>query len=207
MSSVPALAAISPPTTSPSSAPSRRGAPSRAERRLARALRARTPEALERVHAEFGAAVLGFLVRALGDRGAAEDVFQIVFTEVWQRAGEYDPARAGLLTWILTIARSRAIDHRRRRIPEPRDPGAAPAARDRLAEDELDGLLADARLAWLLRRLPGEEADVLRLRFREDRTQAEIAATLDVPLGTVKMRMVHGLDRLRLLLEDEGADA
>ena len=53
---------------------------------------------------------------------AAEDVQQQVFLEAWQRGERYDPERGGLLTWLLQIARSRAIDQLRRRVPEPRDP-------------------------------------------------------------------------------------
>jgi RNA polymerase sigma-70 factor, ECF subfamily len=70
----------------------------------------------------------------LGDRGAAEDVHQQVFLEVWQRAPGYDPYRASIFTWIMAIARSRAVDELRRRVPEPRDPGEQSALG--LAEDD-----------------------------------------------------------------------
>lgn len=68
----------------------------RAERRLARRLARRDPDALRELHALHGAAVFGFLVRALADRPAAEDVQQQVFFEAWERADRYDPGRAGL---------------------------------------------------------------------------------------------------------------
>jgi RNA polymerase sigma-70 factor (ECF subfamily) len=54
-----------------------------------------------------------------------------VFLEAWERGERYDPERGGLLTWLLTIARSRAIDHLRRRVPEPRDPTSAVVLADR----------------------------------------------------------------------------
>ncbi len=183
----------------------RRRSPDRAERRLAGALRRRAPDALDRVYAEYGGATFGFLVRAVGDRGAAEDLQQVVFTEVWQRGPDYDPKRASLLTWILTIARSRAIDHLRKRVPEPHEPGRALrlAEADQTAGDPMDELLGDARLVWLLRRLPAEEAEVLAMRFRDDRLQTEIATALGLPLGTVKMRMVQGLERLHELVQRE----
>ena len=72
-------------------------------------------------YAEFGGTVFGYLVKTLGDRGVAEDVHQQVFLEVWKRSPSYDPERAGLLTWIMQIARSRAIDQMRKRIPDPVD--------------------------------------------------------------------------------------
>ena len=177
-------------------------APSRADRRLAARLRRRDPQALRDLHADLGASVFGFLRHALGDRGTAEDVMQQVFLEVWQRGPDYDPRRGSPLAWVMTIARSRAIDHLRRRIPEPRDPAGA-ADEDPHGDFELDELLERWRLAALLGRLPVQEADVLRRRFYEGRSQAEIAAETGVPLGTVKSRMVAGLARLREALDQE----
>ena len=142
-------------------------------------------------------------MRVLGDRAAAEDVQQQVFLEVWQRAERYDPARGGLLTWMLQIARSRAIDHLRRRVPEPRDPASAVALADRADETRVDELLEHWHLAGELARLPGEEAELLRRRFYLGQSQSEIAAETGVALGTVKSRMVSGLRRLRVALEDE----
>ena len=175
-------------------------APSRADRRLAARLRRRDPQALQELHADLGASVFGFLRHALADRGAAEDVMQQVFLEVWQRGPDYDPRRGSPLAWVMAIARSRAIDHLRRRIPEPRDPAAA---EERRSDFELDELLERWRLAALLGALPTQEADVLRRRFYEGRSQAEIAADTGVPLGTVKSRMVAGLARLREALDRE----
>jgi RNA polymerase sigma-70 factor (ECF subfamily) len=197
-----------PVSAAPALARPRRERPGRDERRLARALRQRSPVALEAIYAEYGGATFGLLLRILGNRGDAEDVQQVVFTEVWQRGRDYDPQRASLLTWILTIARSRALDHRRRRVPEPRDPDRAVAQLDgaTAGADTTDALLAEARVGWLLRRLPAEEAEVLRLRFRDDRSQTEIAEALGLPLGTVKLRMTQALARLRDAIEREEAD-
>ena len=190
------------PAPAPAAADERRRRPDRAERRLAARLRAGDADALADVHEACGAATFGLLVRMLGDRAAAEDVQQQVFTEVWQRAGAYDPRRAGLLTWVLTIARSRAIDHLRRRVPEPRDPQLPDS---RTVDAGADALLERWRLAQLLGRLPEAERTVLRLRFYEELSQSEITAATGIPIGTVKARMVRGLTRLREMIEAEGA--
>ena len=141
----------------------------------------------------------------LRDRHAAEDVQQQVYTEVWRRAGEYDPERAGLLTWTMTITRSRAIDHLRRRIPEPRDPDVAArtieAGQDTVTES--DALADRWRMAHHLGRLPEEERALLRMRFYEELSQTEIAERTGLAVGTVKTRMVRGLRRLRDLIEAE----
>jgi RNA polymerase sigma-70 factor, ECF subfamily len=177
-----------------------------ADRRLADGLGRRDAAALRELHERCGGSVFGFLVRTLGDRGAAEDVFQQVFLEAWQRGPAYDPERAGPMTWLLSIARSRAIDHMRRRVPEPRDPAGSLALLEGASDPaaDVDALLESWRLAHLLDRLPDAESDVLRRRFYREQTQREIAADTGIPLGTVKMRMVQGLGRLRTLLDEEG---
>lgn len=179
--------------------------PSREERRLAKGLRKRDPAALEELHRLCGRATFGLLLNVLRDRGEAEDIFQTVFLQAWERGATYDPRRASPLTWVLTIARSRALDHLRRRIPEPREPTGAIAMLDRVGgeEHQTDELLDQWRMAGLLERLPTEEAAILRSRFYDGLSQAEIAQRLGMPLGTVKMRMVQALGRLRQLLDDE----
>ncbi|MBI5106645.1 MAG: hypothetical protein HZB46_16965, partial [Solirubrobacterales bacterium] len=127
-----ALAVPAPLTAAPGD---RRARPSREERRIARRLRDADPRGLEELYALHGRAVFGLLVRLVRDRATAEDLQQQVFTEAWRRGTEYDPRRAGLLTWLLTIARSRAIDHLRRRIPEPHDPAGAARLADGAAPD------------------------------------------------------------------------
>jgi RNA polymerase sigma-70 factor (ECF subfamily) len=175
----------------------------RAERRLAKRLGRRDPDALRELYDMHGRATFGFLVRVLGERSTAEDVQQQVFLEAWQRGDRYDADRGGLLTWLLQIARSRAIDQLRRRVPEPHDPASTVALADRADESQLDDLLEHWRMAGELARLPDEESDLLRRRFYIGQSQTEIAAATGLPLGTVKSRMVSGLRRLRESLEGE----
>jgi RNA polymerase sigma-70 factor, ECF subfamily len=172
-----------------------------ADRRIARRLRAGDATALEAVRDRCGGVVFSYLCHVLRDRDAAEDVFQQVLTELWRRSANYDPQRGSLATWALTIARSRAIDELRRRRPEPVDPAELPEH----AEDAPQDAAIDRwRMAHLLAQLPGDERELLRLRFYGELTQSEIAAQTGVPLGTVKSRMVRGLERLRDLLDEEG---
>lgn len=152
-----------------------------------------------------GGTLIGYLTQLLGERATAEDVLQQVLLEVWQRGASYDPDRASLLTWVMTIARSRAVDQLRRRVPEPVDPDAAAqqAALHRPLEDESDQLLERWRIAALLERLPRGESSLLRLRFYEGLTQREIAERTGIAAGTIKTRMVNGMAHLRDLLEAE----
>ena len=105
----------------------------------------------------------------------------------------------------MTIARSRAIDQLRRRIPEPVGGSGEPAfERDPdAAVDEVDRLIERYRVAGLLAGLPREERALLRMRFYDDLSQTQIAERTGIPLGTVKMRMTRALGRLRERLEEE----
>ncbi len=200
-------------TVSPMASPSRPSLRSRLgadqqSRRFVNRLHRRDRGALDALYAEYAPTVLGYLINTLPDRGMAEDVHQQVFLEVWQRAAEYDPQRATLLTWIMTIARSRAIDQLRRRVPEPRDPlTEAGSAADPDPELSPDALVERWRVAHLLSRLRADEAAMLRMRFYEGLSQTQIADRVGVPLGTVKMRMVNALERLRDMIDEEEAVA
>lgn len=205
-----AVAAFASRTTSAQRAGPARRCPERAELRLAARLRDGDPNALADIYRQYGATTFGYLVRVLHHRGAAEDVQQQVYTELWRRAGEFDPERAGLLTWTMTITRSRAIDYLRRRVPEPRDPDVAARTIEagQGVEAESDALADRWRMAHYLGRLPEDERVLLRLRFYEELSQTEIAERTGVALGTVKARMVRGLRRLREMIEtEEGAPA
>jgi RNA polymerase sigma-70 factor (ECF subfamily) len=182
--------------------PMRRTAPSTNELRIAAGLRRRDPEAVRALYAEYGPSALALVHDAIRDRGAAEDVFQQVLLEAWLRCRSYDPTRASLRTWLATIARSRTIDHLRRRVPEPWDPATAAASAsgtDEQGSEILDRLMLDD----LLRRLPAPEAEVVRLRFHVGLSQSQIATLTGLPLGTVKSRMTSALRHLRTMLEDE----
>lgn len=179
--------------------------PESADERLLAGLRAGDDRAIEQIYADYGRTVFGFLLRMLGDRGEAEDVQQKVFTEVWRRGADYDPQRASLMTWIMQIARSRAIDQLRKRLPEP-----VAVEEDFPTESLVDDGFTDElndqwQIAHLLRQLPREESDMLRARFYLGKSQSEIADETGIALGTVKMRMVSGLRRLRELAQEENA--
>ncbi len=186
--------------------PGRRRSP-RDDERLAARLRRGDRDALRDVYDRFGSMTFGLLMQILRDRASAEDVQQQVFLEVWQRRRSYDPRRAALVTWILTIARSRAIDELRRRIPEPRDPtGTIAVLESEQTQDgsQFDELVEQWHLGHFVARLPEGEADLLRRRFYLGQSQTEIAEALGIPLGTVKSRMRSGLDGLRRMLDAEG---
>lgn len=173
---------------------------------IAAALQRGDEIAIERLYERYARTVFSFLVSKLGDRAAAEDVHQQVFVELWRRSDEYDPKRSKLFTWVMLVARSRATDHLRRSVPEPREPSRAAALIDEsVGVEPTEELIERWRVAELLRQIPAEEAGMLRMRFYDGLSQREIAERTGVALGTVKMRMVQALDRMRTVIDEQGA--
>lgn len=181
----------------------RSAAQQRDERRIARRLAKRDPQGLADLHELTSRAAFSAIVGIVRDPGHAEDVHQQVYAELWRRAGEFDPARGTLLSWVMTIARSRALDHVRRRTDQPTDTDVLIALGggqdDRAFQDVIDRALIGEALA----RIPAQERDLLRMRFWEGLSQTEIAERTGQPLGTVKSRMLAGLRNLRSHLDAE----
>jgi RNA polymerase sigma-70 factor, ECF subfamily len=170
---------------------------------LLQSLRRREMGVAAQISRAFGPMLRGFLTDALDDPNDVDDVMQQTLTDAWRRGANYDPERGSLATWLLLIARSRAVDHLRRRVPEPYDPSSLAEVVDPATENQIDGLIERWRIAGLLAGLPREESKLLKLRFYGGLSQSEIAQRTGIPLGTVKMRMAQGLERLRLAMEDE----
>lgn len=157
--------------------------------------------AIADVYAALSPMVLGYLRRFV-PHDEAEDVLQRVFYEVWRHKDRYDPSRS-LGAWVLGIANKRAIDHlrRRRRTAVPVEELYGIAGED--GRELADRYARASEVRDALSLLPDEQREVLRLAYFSDCTQAQIAAQLGIPLGTVKARTFRGLRRLgRLLASD-----
>jgi RNA polymerase sigma-70 factor, ECF subfamily len=176
----------------------------RAERELVAALRRGDRDGFEKLESRLRPELLRFLTTLLGDASEAEDIVQVTLLQIWRQTDAYDEQRGTLWTWAKTIARSRALDRLRKRIPEPRDPDSLVLGADRVTADPLDAEAERWRLAELLGRLPRREAALLRMRFYAQLSQREIATATGIPLGTVKSQMVSALRRLRRMLDEEG---
>ncbi|MDQ3687286.1 MAG: sigma-70 family RNA polymerase sigma factor [Acidobacteriota bacterium] len=150
--------------------------------------------------------LFGLLLRILRSRAEAEDVLQEVFLEVWLKAGEFDEARGRPFTWLVVLARSRAID--RRRALAALDRVSTEAAREgssRLFADARDDAVRSEQVRMVreaLAALPDGQRRSLLLAYFEGLSQSEIASRLGVPLGTVKTRTRSGLKKLVRLLHD-----
>lgn len=150
----------------------------------------------------FGPRLKTFFMRGSMSPGLAEDLVQETMLSVWRKASYFDPARAGVATWVFTIARNLRIDHlRRQRNPAdlPHDPEEEPQT----LEDALLGAERDLRVRKALSGLSPDQQTIIRLAYYSEKSQTEIAGELGIPLGTVKSRARLAMNRLRALLEDE----
>lgn len=170
---------------------------------LLRAVSRGDESALAAVYDRYRLILFGLTMRILHDRQEAEDCLQEAFLQVWRRAGDFDEARGRAFTWLVTIARSRALDRLRAAGSRARIATEAAAT----GRDEISDAAADAQrserantVRKALAELPEEQRNALLLAYFEGLTQTEIAARLSAPLGTIKTRMRAGLIRLRELL-------
>jgi RNA polymerase sigma-70 factor (ECF subfamily) len=148
--------------------------------------------------------VKAYLLRLGADGASAEDLMQEIMLSVWRHAGRYDPAQAAVSTWIFTIARNRRIDAlRRARRPDiaPDDPTLVPDPPAQ-ADQQVEAGQWQRRLSAAIGDLPQEQSEMLRLAYFDDQSHSDIAATLKLPLGTVKSRLRLAIGRLRAKLSD-----
>ena len=141
--------------------------------------------------------------RILGDPDDAADVAQEVLWKIWRHAGDYDPAKAGVSTWVGVLTRRLAIDRlrqrqRRLRLIEEQTPvseAILPEAPERVHAEHRSRAVRSA-----LRELPREQRKILELMYFREMSQREIAQATGIPLGTVKTRAGLAVRRLRQVL-------
>ena len=167
-------------------------------RRLARG----DEESLGALYDRHADGLLGLALKLLRERQEAEDAVHDLFVEVWQRAGEYDPRRGSVRTWIAMRLRSRCLDRLRRakvrrdKTPEPVVTAAPPEAIERAVDEP--------RVRAALATLGEPQREVVLLSYFGGLSSAEIAERLAIPIGTVKSRLRAALATLRSTLEPTG---
>ena len=169
---------------------------------LIRRMAAGDRQALAPFYDRYAPLAYPLVLRIVRARADAADVMQEVFWEAWQNAGGYDPQRGTPEAWILTRARSRAIDRARsvrRRSSSfvaPLDEAMA-ATPDEGRPDAADLVSDRGRIETAMGSLPDAQREAIELAYWGGLTQTEIAEKLKQPLGTVKTRIRLGMARLR----------
>jgi RNA polymerase sigma-70 factor (ECF subfamily) len=167
------------------------------ERELWERLRRGEPEAFGHFYRQHAARLQAFLRRYLDDAKAAEDVAQEAFLQLWRHPNGFNPAGATLRAYLFGIAAKRAADWWRHLEREKKTSTHSGPPYDAEA-----GILMEDALA----RLEPERRSLLWLREVEGYTCAELAAMLDIPIGTVKSRLFAARERLRRIWKGEGPE-
>ncbi len=163
--------------------------------------------AMQVLYARHGTRVFRFLQRLVRDEAKAEDLMSDVFLDVWQQAGRLE-GRSSVSTWVLSIARFKALSSFRQRQYEALDPEAEEAIED--LTDNPEVTLQKTGKAEALRRcltaLSAAHREVIDLVYYHERSVEEVSVILKIPENTVKTRMFHARKRLSELLKQAGID-
>jgi len=183
----------------------------REAREVARGLRSRDPEVLDRLIEQYQYRLFRYLLYLTGARETAEDLFQETWIRVLEKGRLYN-GKSKFETWLFAIARNLFIDLvRRKRTPmsleqllEPEDDKSVdiPASETVWPTERLFREEESRQVAAALGGLPAAYREVLVLRFQEDLALDEIAAIVAAPLSTVKSRLYRSLELLRVTLEE-----
>lgn len=160
--------------------------------------------AFAELYAQTAPQLFGIALRMLRQRDRAEDVLQESFVTIWQRAGDYDPAKGSPMTWLITILRHRAIDALRRGARQPERLAQDEAALLTLVAGPADSAERGSELHALqncLGELGIEPRRAMLMVYAYGLTQEEFAARSGTPLGTVKSWIRRSLERLKKCLD------
>lgn len=178
--------------------------------RLVQRLNKRDQDALNELYKRYQPLVHSMAMSVLRNETLAEEVTQDIFLRLWQKPDKWDPAKGQLSSWLLTVTRYTAIDRLRHEQRRP-----ALEAKPLEQFHELLGNNATHNthqhdnsmlMRKLIPRLPQEQKQVIFLAFFRGMTHSDIAAELNIPLGTVKSRIRLGMEKLKQEWLAENAD-
>lgn len=155
--------------------------------------------AFAELYDELAGVVFGTVKRVLRDPSMSEEVTQEVFVELWRTAARFDPQRASVSTWTITLARRRAVDRVRREQSQRDRIERAGLQRPDVMTSPDDAVVASLeaeRVERAVRELPEEQRVVIEMAFIDGDSHSDIAERLGLPLGTVKGRARLGLKKL-----------
>ncbi len=156
--------------------------------------------AFERLYSATRAKLYGVLLRILGKPELADDVMQETYLKVWKMAGRFDPTIASPITWMVAIARNRAIDIVRKRADvsvedSPEAMGVAAETPPPLARREMTEELR--RLLSCLGKLDPEKQRIVLLAYYSGWSREQLAQKLDIPVNTIKTWLRRSLLEIR----------
>jgi RNA polymerase sigma-70 factor (ECF subfamily) len=164
-------------------------------------------QALEQLFARHSARIYRFVLRITGNAALSEDIVSEVFLEVWRRSGRFE-GKAQVSTWMFAIARNKALQALRSRWQKPSDEDGAAEVVDSV--DDPEAAVHEKSRSIVLRRclsrLSPIQREIVDLVYYHEKSVAEVAQIVGIPVGTVKTRMFRARSRIAELLAEAGLD-
>ena len=148
-----------------------------------------------------------FVLRLVRNEATAEDLISEVFLDVWRQAGKFE-GRSAASTWMLSIARFKALSALRRKPEQELDDETAAAIEDQADDPEVTLAKKDkgAALRQCLTALSAEHREIVDLVYYHEKSVEEAARIVGIPEATVKTRMFYARKKLSELLKERGID-
>ncbi|MEL7833762.1 sigma-70 family RNA polymerase sigma factor [Fodinibius sp. Rm-B-1B1-1] len=169
-------------------------------------------DALRLLYRKYNRILFSMIASILKNREEAEDCLQEVFTQLWEKAEQFDASRGKVYSFLVTMARNKAIDRTRSRAYKNSkkedhtisDFTLTPESNKNNPYEDLEMEERASVVRKALQKLSDKEQKVLQVAYFQGLSQSQIASKLDIPLGTVKYRMRQGMIKLREnLIPDE----
>jgi RNA polymerase sigma-70 factor (ECF subfamily) len=163
--------------------------------------------AMQVLYARHHVKVFRFVLRLVRNEATAEDLISEVFLDVWRQAGKFE-GRSAATTWILAIARFKALSALRKRPEQELDEEMAEAIPDHSDDPETATAKKDKSeaLRRCLQGLSAEHREIVDLVYYHEKSVEEVAAIVGIPEATVKTRMFYARKKLSELLKAQGID-
>ncbi len=172
---------------------------------ILRLLQERDQRAITLLYEYYSPALYNIILQLVQVEAVAEEALQDAFLKIWEKAGQYDPEKGRLFTWMARICRNTAIDTLRSgQFKKGRKTDALPDSVNNDAILSQEPEKTDPGLRKVVSKMDEQSRKIIDLLFFQDYTQSEASEFLGIPLGTVKSRSRKAIQSLRNILKDEG---
>lgn len=175
---------------------------------LMKRIQARDADALEELYDLYDRLLFGMVISIVKKREEAEDLLQEIFVKIWNKADSFNPDRGNVYSWIVTLARNKAIDRIRSKGYKTQKKQSVSIHEPLFSlegdkHDPMETTIFSDRAELVkkaLEEIPEKQSEVIKIAYYRGMTQTEIADHLDIPLGTVKTRTRQGMMKLKSIL-------
>ncbi len=155
--------------------------------------------AMELLYDNYADTLYGIIFGMVRDEAQAQDILQEAFVKIWQHSREYDPSKGRLFTWLLSIARNKAIDAIRKNKRSGKIYSTSTDVIMQVVEADNTDLSVNHDIMKVLAQLSDHNKELIEHSFILGYTHPEIAEKFNIPLGTVKTRIRNAMSELRTL--------